>query len=183
MSRANEDMEEPADPAADRALWQRSRMTDAPADDAGRLLDLAAFADGLLDAEERDRVAAYLAVDPAAAADVAAARALAGGTGEMPGGLEQIVARACVLPRSALPAPARVIAFTVPTRRRILHGVAEWGSLAAAIALASWLGFAMGSAASLALTQPGQPSNDNSLSEVFDPAAGFLSDLGEGLRT
>ncbi len=54
----------------DRRLWQRCRMMDADEDEAARFLDLAAFADGLLDIEERERVAALLAADPEAAADV-----------------------------------------------------------------------------------------------------------------
>jgi hypothetical protein len=59
----------------------------------------------------------------------------------------------------------------------------QWGSLAAAIALASWLGFAMGSEASRSLSRP-VPLNDASfLPELFDPGSGFLRDLGEVLRT
>jgi hypothetical protein len=49
--------------------------------------------------------------------------------------------------------------------------------------LASWLGFAMGSDTSRALSAP-VPSNDVSyLPELFDPGSGFLRDLGEALRT
>ena len=59
---------------ADRRLWQRCRTIDADEDEAARFLDLAAYADGLLDIEERERVAALLAVDPQAAADVRAAQ-------------------------------------------------------------------------------------------------------------
>ena len=60
------------------------------------------------------------------------------------------------------------------------------GSLAAAIAIASWLGFSMGSGVSLELSQPGQQSQvgvDGLLPELLDPATGFLRDLGEGLQT
>jgi len=64
-------------PAEDRRLWQRCRTMDAGEDEAARFLDLAAYADGLLDIEERERVAALLAGDPQAAADVRAAQALA----------------------------------------------------------------------------------------------------------
>jgi hypothetical protein len=70
--------------------------------------------------------------------------------------------------------------------RQILHAVAQWGSLAAAIAFASWLGFSMGSGASLTLIQPGQPnqiSDDNPLPELLDPPTGFLRDLGAGQQT
>jgi anti-sigma factor RsiW len=183
MNRAERNMQEPTPTANDRLLWQRSRVAEVPEDEEARFLDLAAFADGLLDAEERDRVAALLAEDPNAAADVAAAQAPVAGAGESPVQLDRIIARACALFPDRNPRPGRVIAFAAPARQRVLHGFVQWGSLAAAIALAGWLGFTMGSGASLALGQPGQPSGDNLLNEVFDPATGFLSDLAEGSRT
>src|SRR5205814_10302202 len=78
--------------AEDRRLWQRCRTMDAEEDEAARFLDLAAYADGLLDIEERERVAALLAADPQAAADVRAAQELA--DAELPSaGLERIGAR------------------------------------------------------------------------------------------
>lgn len=172
------------DELSDRALWLRSRVTDAPADEAARFLDLAGFADGLLDAEECDRVAALVAGDPEAAADVAAAQGFAGGLGETPGGLERIVARACALVPDPHLAGARVIAFTPrPQHRRVLHGLAQWGSLAAAIAVASWLGFSMGSDTSIALSQPGFSSDGSLVPELFDPGTGFLRDFGESLKS
>jgi len=61
--------------------------------------------------------------------------------------------------------------------------VAQWGSLAAAMAMASWLGFAMGSGASRALSGPVSSSETSLLPELFDPGSGFLRDLGEVLRT
>src|SRR5215471_3569671 len=81
---------------ADRSLWQRCRAMDAPEDEAARLLDLAAYADDRLDVEERERVAARLADDQEASADVRAARAL-GGIEPGSAGLEQIVARAVAI--------------------------------------------------------------------------------------
>lgn len=42
--------------AEDRSLWQRCRGMDAVEDEAARFLDLAAYADGLLDIEERERL-------------------------------------------------------------------------------------------------------------------------------
>jgi anti-sigma factor RsiW len=181
MSRMDEEREELADWPADRALWRRSCLTDATEDEASRFLDLAAFADELLETDERDRVGARLAVDPEAASDVAAARALVGRTDEQPGTIERIVARAC----ATLPGEtdARVVPFTPPPRRRIMQHVAQWGSLAAAIAMASWLGFAMGSDASRTLNSPLVPSDTSFLPELFDPGSGFLRDLGEVLRT
>ena len=41
----------------DRALWQRSRETNMTPDEAERFLDLAGFADGRLDVEDRARIA------------------------------------------------------------------------------------------------------------------------------
>ena len=61
MNRTDGDRKELADWSSDRDLWRRSCLTDAPEDEAARLLDLAAFADGLLEPDERDRVAALLA--------------------------------------------------------------------------------------------------------------------------
>ncbi len=64
--------------------------------------------------------------------------------------------------------------------------MAQWGSLAAAIAFTSWLGFAMGSGVSQTLTQPSQSnqiSDENFLPELLDPSTGFLRDLGSGLQS
>jgi anti-sigma factor RsiW len=182
MMRADEEREERPDPAADRRLWQRCRITDAPEDEAGRFLDLAAFAEGLLDADERERVAALLAADPEAAADVGAARAL-DPSDRSSAELERVIARACAILPDADPARSRVIPFPGWRSRRFAHAFAQWGSVAAAIAVASWLGFAMGSDASLALSEPRQPGDASFLPELFDQATGFLRDLGEGLRT
>src|SRR5262249_55882054 len=146
---------------SDRLLWQRSRLTNAPEDAAARFLDLAAFADGLLDEEDRERVAALLARDPDAAADVANASALCGAgqrsTDQRSAGIERIIARPCALVPDGAAAPGSVVAFT-RQRRRIVHDFARWGSLAAALVMASWLGFAMGTDTSLALSEPRQPS-------------------------
>jgi hypothetical protein len=173
---------------SDRVLWQRGRVTDIPQDEAARFLDLAAFADRLLDADEQDRVAALLAADPDAAEDVAAARAL-GAVDQTPGELERIVLRACAIQRDAMPvdavpALAGVVALAPRLkRRRIVYDFAQWGSIAAALAVASWLGFSMGTDASLALTEPRQPGDATLLPELSDPPSGLLRELGEGLRT
>ena len=167
---------------ADRSLWQRCRVLDAAEDEAARFLDLAACADGLLDTEEEERVAALLAADPEAAADVRAARALAAAE-PMSAGLERIIARASAISTDADPELARVVPFTRWRGRRGVEVFAEWGSIAAAVALASWLGFAMGSDTSRALREPRQPSDSTFLPELFDPAPSFLRDLGEGMRT
>ena len=168
-------------PAADRRLWQRCGTMDAKEDEAARFLDLAAYADGLLDIEERERIAALLAADPEAAADVRAARGLAAAE-RTSAGFERIVARASTISRDTGSVGGKVVPLA-PRQGRLFQSLAQWGSLAAAIALAGWLGFAMGSDTSLALTDHRQPSDTGLLPELFDPGTGLLRDLGEGLRT
>src|SRR5271169_418020 len=149
MSRTDGERKELAEWSSDRDLWRRSCLIDASEDEAARFLDLAAFADGLLEPDESDRIAALLADNPCAMDDVAAARGLH--SDEQPARLERIIARACAI-LSEEPS-SRVIAFPRPPRaRRIVHGLAQWGSLAAAIVVASWLGFAMGSDVSRTLS-------------------------------
>lgn len=185
MTRAKDKMEETAAFEAGRGLWQRCRVSEVPDSDTERFLDLAAMADGTLDEEEHERVAERLARDPIARADVAAARALCVGGIAMPGGIEAIIGRAGAILDAAAPDPI-VTAAALPGGRAMLQAVAQWGSLAAAIAFASWLGFAMGTGVSETLTQPGsvsQISDDNSLPELLDPSTGFLRDLGMGQQT
>jgi anti-sigma factor RsiW len=170
------------DAVSDRQLWRRSCLIDAPEDEVAHFLDLAAFADGLLEAEENDRVEALLDLDPDAAADVRAARTPP--TADQTSvDFERVVARACAILPEADPSRGRVIALIPRQRSRLVQHVARWGSIAAAIVVAGWLGFAMGSDASLALSTPRQSSDTAVLPELFDPASGFLRDLGEGLRT
>ena len=166
--------------AADRALWLRSQATDAPDDEAGRFLDLAAFADGRLEGEETERIAALIAADPEAASDVVTARV------PLPkftdgAAIERVIARACGLVMYPAPERGRVLLFARPNLRRgAVRGVAEWASLAAALAMVGWFGFAMGSDASLALGQPSQPSF---LTQLIDPDTGVLHDFSAELRT
>jgi anti-sigma factor RsiW len=178
----SEEPEKAPDSAEDRRLWQRCRAMDAVEDEAARFLDLAAYADRLLDVEERERVAAILAADPDAAADVLAARALAD-TDRSPAGLERIVARASAISPDTQPVNGKVVPLAPRRGRRLLQVSAQWGSLAAAIALAGWLGFSMGSNTSLALSDHRQSSATGLLPELFDPGTGLLRDLGEDLRT
>jgi anti-sigma factor RsiW len=166
---------------ADRRLWQRCRTIDADEDEAGWFLDLAAYADGLLDIEERERVAALLAADPQAAADVRAAQLADAERTSV--GLERMIARASAISPDTESVTGKVVPLAPRRGRRLLQISAQWGSLAAAIALAGWLGFAMGSDTSLALSDHRQPSDTGVLPELFDPGTGLLRDLGEGLRT
>jgi anti-sigma factor RsiW len=155
---------------------------DAVEDEAARFLDLAAYADELLDSEEEERVSALLSADPDAAADVLAARAAAVAE-PISSGLERIVARASAITGGADFTSGEVIPFVQRRGRRLFPTLAQWGSLAAAVVLAGWLGFAMGSDASFAVSDYRQPSDAGLLPELFDPATGFLRDLGEGPRT
>jgi hypothetical protein len=165
---------------ADRLLWRRAGTRDAAVDAEDWLLDLAAFAEDRLDEDERARIEALLAGDAGARADVAAARALAGRESGIAAADDPVVARAAAL----VPDCSNVIAFVRPARRRMLPEVARWSSVAAAMALASWLGFAMGSNASLHYTQLTQPSPDSAFSDLLDPSTGFLlHDLDEGGQT
>src|SRR5580693_4342225 len=94
MSRTDEEREKLPDLSSNRALWRRSCLTDATEDEVSRFLDLAAFADGLLEPDESDHIATLLAADPVARDDVAAARGVGVGPDTLPGTLERIVARA-----------------------------------------------------------------------------------------
>lgn len=178
----SEGPEQAPDPAEDRRLWQRCLTMDAEEDEAARFLDLAAYAEGLLDIEERERVAALLAADPEAATDVRAAHALVAAE-RTSAGLERIIARASAILSEADSAGGKIVPFAPRPDRRLVQTFARWGSLAAAVALAGWLGFAMGSDTSLALNDHRQPSDTGLLPELFDPGTGLLRDLGEGLRT
>src|SRR5579875_1485808 len=100
------------------------------------------------------------------------------------GEIARVIARACAL----VPPPARGRGRVLPFLRPAIglgavRGVAEWASLAAALAMVGWLGFAMGSDALLALGQAGQPSQTSFLHELIDPDNGVLHDLGVELRT
>ena len=183
MSPTPQDADPSVDRISDRALWQRCRLVEMPENEALRLLDLAAFAEGILDADEHDRIEALLSTDPEAAADVAAARVPIGVAGENARRLERIVARACALRADEAPRGGVVVRFSRLRRRVALHGVAQWASFAAALAMAAWLGFAMGTDASLALSRPGVSNEDSAAVELFDPATGFLHDIVPGAQT
>lgn len=185
MTRAKDTMERPAAFEAGRSLWQRCRVSEVSESDTERFLDLAAMADGTLDEEEHERVAEQLARDPIARADVAAARALSVGGIAMPGGIEGVIERAIAILDDA-PAPDPIVTGAASLGGRAVLQVAQWGSLAAAIAFASWLGFSMGTGVSMTMIQPAsvnQSSDDNSLPELLDPSTGFLRDLGMGQQT
>jgi anti-sigma factor RsiW len=170
----------------DRALWLRSQATAAPDNEFERFLDLAAFADGQLDDEEAERVAALLAADPEVASDVAAAVSAKGNWAPVVefgrnAEIKRVIARACAL---ASPGYGGMPLFARPALRLgAMRGLAEWTSLAAALAMVGWFGFAMGSDASLAFAQSAQVSEPSIVHELTDPDNGVLHDLGVELRT
>jgi anti-sigma factor RsiW len=167
----------PPDGLSDAALWRCSRLSDIVEDEAERYLDLAGFADGRLDPDDRERVAEWLAGDPVAADDVAAARVL-----PTPAALPQVaIARACALVAGNQPDRDTVIPFPLSRRYRpLLHSMARWGSLAAAMAVASWLGFALGIDTSVSFAQVRQTGEDTYLGELLDPSTDLLT---EGTQT
>ena len=172
--------EPPADPA-DRALWQRSRTTDASEDESEHALDLAGFADWCLDPDDQERVAEWLAGDPVAAGDIAAARALATRAEQLEAAPGAVIARACALVGGGAPQHGTIVPFPIGRRDRSrLRGMAGWGSLVAATAVASWLGFTLGMDTSLSFGPAGE---DGFLSEMLDPGAGFMRELTEGNQT
>jgi anti-sigma factor RsiW len=146
-------------------VWRRSQGIEAPADEAERLLDLAAFADNRLDDDEAARVAALLAHDPNAADDVAAARLLADAT--MEAAEPAIIARAAALADSQR-VEADVIAFPVRPAVRPWFSAASWSGLAAAVVLAGWLGFNLGSGLP-GVTPSVHATDEASTGELFDP--------------
>ena len=166
----------PPDGLSEAELWRRSRTIEMAEDEAERYLDLAGYADGRLDPDDRERVAEWLAGDPAAAEDVAAAR-VPPAPAAVP---EAVIARAFALVDgnrrggSVIPFPSRY-------RHELrLSGIARWGSLAAAMAVAGWLGFALGVDTSLSFAQVPQISEDSLFSELLDPSADLLT---EGSQT
>jgi len=166
----------------DRTLWRRGRDAEIAPDEAERFLDLAGFVDGRLDAEDHARIAELLAQDNAAAEDVAAARAFAGAT--VPAPPDRVFERAAALVDARHTARGRVIRFAPRSRPAArLERFARWGSLAAAIVMAAWLGFALGADVSVALTRNGPQADDGFLRELLEPSSGFLRDLTEGMQT
>lgn len=167
-------------PVASRWMLRRQvRKIEPGAVEAERFLDLAGFVDGQLDGAERERVAGLIASDPTAAADAAAARVLS--VAALPAIDAAIIARA-----TALVDPSRltgeIVAFPTrlpPPRPRAWPDAARWSSLAAAIAVACWLGFNLGS------DLPGiasiiHQSDELGAAELIDSAPLALRDPSEG---
>jgi anti-sigma factor RsiW len=109
-----------------KALWARFKAAEPDP------LTLAAYAEGRLDPAEAAAVERFLALDPEAAADVAAARAALAPMDEAAAG--RVAARALPL------VSARIIPFPVRVRR-----VAEAMAIAASLVLVAYAGFELGS--------------------------------------
>ncbi|MDB5405787.1 MAG: hypothetical protein JWL84_699 [Rhodospirillales bacterium] len=162
-----------------QALWRMWKAAESGAD-GGRAatalpdgLTLAAFAEGRLAGAEHAAVAAFLAKDADLAADVAAATTLAPVEDTDPD-LARVIARAEAL----VAAPSDAI---VPFRRPAAGGTswrlaARWGSLAASLAVVSWLGFALGNDAygSLTTLELRAVAPAGAADELLDPPAGFF---------
>jgi hypothetical protein len=165
----------------DRELWRRSQEIEAPLDEAERLMELAAFADGHLDDDDSERIAALIVRDAEAADDVAAARALAGVA--TIAASQAIVARAASLVGDdAVVSGAEVIAFpTPPPVIRPWYSAVTWSGLAAAIVFAGWVGFDLGNGLSTVGSVARAP-DDQSASEFFDPAPLLLRDFTDSTQ-
>jgi hypothetical protein len=160
----------------DADLFRRWRAeTDAAMPDEATL---AAYAEDRLAPAEAGPVAAWLAAHPGAAEDVAVARTLAAlGLPPHDAEAERIAARA-----EALVGGTQVIAFPRPGRAGPgWREAATWTALAASIALAGWLGFALGTDTwrDLATSDEGAPG----IAEVIDPPSGLLGIFADGATT
>lgn len=165
----------------DYNLWQICRETDAPDDEGERFLQLAAFAEDRLDDDDRERVEAWVAVDPDAMADAAAARLLA--PTPFADASAGIVARGCAAHPGIAAGAGQIIRFPLFRRQAAnWNGMARWGSLAAAVVVAGWLGFNLGIGAWSDYSQVNQ-SGDETLRELLDPSAGFMRDLTDAAQT
>jgi anti-sigma factor RsiW len=160
------------DMADSQALWRMWKAADG--NSRPDALTLAAYADARLDAAEAADVAALIAEDSELAADVAAARAPL----DAPDiALDAIIARGQAL----VAAPSEVVVPFRPSRQVHVAGtarwrVARWGSLAASLAVVSWLGFALGNDAygSLATMELRASAPTGAADELLDPPSGFF---------
>ena len=184
-------MSEPLDEAAQqRALWRRWQATEgaataSPMTDTVTLdeLTLAAHAEGRLSPDLARTIDAVLDDAPDLAADVAIARL---GAADLGGGDAAAETLASVIARASALVPAsgdRVIAFraAAPRPEPSWRMAVRWGALAASLAMVSYLGFALGSNATMVLAALNQQAGVSD--ELLDPPTGFLSGLSEASGT
>jgi anti-sigma factor RsiW len=170
---------------ADQLLWRRGCMIEVAEDEGAHFLDLAAFAEERLDPDERERVAEWLRRHEEAAGDIEAARKLASAA-RHEALSETAVARACaVLGDAGTRRRGSVVAFRPRAGGRPVFGtMAQWGSLAAALVVAGWLGFTLGMDTSGMLARnggPGGPGFDDGIAQdLFGSSPAFFRDLTGG---
>jgi len=163
-------------------------MVETVEDECDLFLDLAAFCEGRLDPDERERVAERLRGRPDIAGDIDAARALASAAPQQALS-ETEVARACALVGPTMPSrqdmpgrPGSVIPFPARAGRKpVLGTIAQWGSLAAALVVAGWLGFTLGMDTSGMLARNGGPGFDDGVAQdLLGSSPAFFRDLTGG---
>lgn len=158
----------------ERLMWQRWRA-DAAASAAPDALQLAAYAEGRLDETNAEAVENFLAAYPDTLNEIVAARAAT----ETPaiGASDDIIAKACALVSSR-----GTIETVVPLRRPALrwHNALAWGSIAASLVAASFVGFTAGSDAyrTLAPTQANESLSGDSLESSAGLEVYFADDSG-----
>ncbi len=129
--RGDDKKQDPAAGLPDATLWRRSQTVDMTEEtaEAERYLDLAGLVDGRLDPEDRERVAEWLAEDPVAAGDVAAATALAARAEGLEEAPQSVVLRASALAEGGGGSQGGTVIPFRPRRRDMprLRGIAGWG--------------------------------------------------------
>jgi hypothetical protein len=156
----------------DRLMWQRWRAGANATSAAPDALQLAAYAEGRLDETDAEAVENFLAAYPDALNEIVAARAAI----ETPaiGASDDIIAKACAL------VPMRET--VVPLRRPAVrwHNALAWGSIAASLVAASFVGFTAGSDAyrTLAPTQANESLSGDSLESSAGLEVYFADDSG-----
>jgi len=142
-------------------------------------MDLAAFADNRLDPDDAARVEALIVGNADAAADVAATRVLAGTA--IAAADPTMIGRAEALVGEGRP-EAVMIEFPAPrAATRPWYSAASWSGLAAAMVIAGWLGFDLGSGLSTSPILGGSPV-DLTANELFDAAPLMVRDFNESSR-
>ena len=159
----------------ERLMWQRWRAGARAASPAPDALQLAAYAEGRLDETAAEAVENFLAAYPDALNDIAAARTAI----ETPaiGASDDIITKACAL------VPARNTRETVvPFRGATVrwHSALAWGSIAASLMAASFVGFTAGSDAyrTLAPTQASESLTGDGLESSAGLEVYFADDSG-----
>ena len=169
--------------SADKILWRRSCGVEAVEDERARFLDPWTFREGRLDPDERERVAEWLQRHPDEAM-MSRRRERS----RAPPGRRCYRKRSWRVPVRSSPRPCqadkdapsrRGVAVRVPgraDRKPVLGTIAQWGSLAAALVVAGWLGFTLGMDTSGMLAPGGAPdTKDGVAQDLFGSSPAFLA--------